>query len=66
MQRMKRRQGKLSQDQLTVLESLDFSWGLHAGWDERYRQLIAFRDEYGHVNVPQKFENNNNEDGTYL
>jgi hypothetical protein len=41
MQRMKMRQGKLAPDKVAVLDALDFSWGLHAGWDERYRCFPA-------------------------
>jgi hypothetical protein len=35
-QRMKRRSGRLSSGQLTQLDNIGFSWGLHAEWESRY------------------------------
>jgi hypothetical protein len=49
MQRMKMRQGKLAPDKVAVLDALDFSWGLHAGWDERYRCFPASLDRVHHT-----------------
>ena len=33
---MKRRSGRLSPRQMQQLETLGFSWGLHAEWEARY------------------------------
>jgi hypothetical protein len=38
-QRMKRRSGRLSAGQLTQLDTIGFSWGLHAEWESRYEVL---------------------------
>lgn len=58
MQRMKRRSGRLSERQMQQLDTIGFSWGLHAEWESRYQELLTFEREHGHCNVPQKYSNN--------
>jgi len=46
----------LSQDRIERLEEIGFQWGVD--YDEvfknRCRELIAFKEEFGHCNVPSK------------
>uniref|UniRef100_A0A7S0HPV7 Helicase-associated domain-containing protein n=1 Tax=Hanusia phi TaxID=3032 RepID=A0A7S0HPV7_9CRYP len=58
MQRMKRRAGKLTQDQIRELDSLGFRWGIHTDWELRFQELLDFRNQHGHCNVPQKYKSN--------
>jgi superfamily II DNA or RNA helicase len=46
--------GKLSQERIVKLESLGFVWDPFAvAWEQRCRELRAFRAKHGHSNVPQ-------------
>ncbi|EKX48482.1 hypothetical protein GUITHDRAFT_105629 [Guillardia theta CCMP2712] len=58
MQRMKRRAGKLTQDQIDELDALGFRWGIHTDWELRFQELLSFRHQHGHCNVPQKYKDN--------
>jgi superfamily II DNA or RNA helicase len=46
--------GKLSQERIAKLESLGFVWDPFAvAWEQKCRELRAFRAKHGHSNVPQ-------------
>ena len=60
-QRAKRKRGKLSEGRVKKLEGLGFSWGTTrstrpnlAPWEERLGELVQYKAEHGHCNVPQK------------
>ena len=49
----------LSKDRIERLEQIGFLWhvsGCGGVFERRCRQLLAFRDEFGHCNVPQKYK----------
>lgn len=57
--------GKLSQERVTALEALGFSWAspsmpedVLTDFDERCVELVAYRDEFGDAQVPKKFQKN--------
>ena len=57
-QRKLYKQGKLDDECTHLLESLDFSWDTYTtAWEDRFLELKAYREEYGHCNVPQRSKN---------
>jgi len=49
----------LSQRRVERLEEIGFQWkGRNGAFEKRCRDLIAFKEEYGDCNVPQKYANN--------
>jgi len=55
-QRANRKQGILSEERVRRLEELGFVWGLlgaqvHLTWSDRFEQLKAFKERFGHCNV---------------
>ena len=57
-QRQVRNKGKLSEDRIRKLDNIGFSWGktLQAAWQDRYKELIAYKAERGHCNVSDSEE----------
>lgn len=60
-QRSRNKAGKLSPKRKLLLDSIGFDWGYTIDldgikpkdlWQTRYRQLVAFKKDYGHLNVP--------------
>jgi len=48
----------LSQDRIERLEEIDFQWqgaDYDEAFEKRCRELIAFKEDFGHCNVPQKY-----------
>jgi hypothetical protein len=41
------------------LENAGFEWNLFKTFDERFKDLMAFKAEFGHCNVPCKRSSNN-------
>lgn len=53
LQRQEHRRGKLNRDRTGRLNKLGFVWNtLEAQWDERYQELIDYKNEQGNCNVP--------------
>ncbi|WP_288225567.1 DEAD/DEAH box helicase, partial [uncultured Prochlorococcus sp.] len=49
-QRQRRRKGKLSQDRIDLLDSLDFIWDKYdADWQKNFLELKEFKKEHGHA-----------------
>jgi hypothetical protein len=49
----------LTAEREAALRALDFVWDSHAAsWEERYQELIQFKQEHGHANVPKHFPSN--------
>ena len=47
------KKGKSSQERLDLLESIGFSWEpIDETWMSRFDELVRFKDETGHCNVP--------------
>jgi len=44
---------KLTEENIRQLEDADFKWSLST-FDERYAELMKFKEKFGHCNVPQK------------
>jgi hypothetical protein len=52
--RQYRKQGKLTPEQIAQLDAIGFCWNtLAAAWDEKYAELVAYKEVHGHCNVPQ-------------
>jgi len=53
---------KLSEEKIALLESIDFKWRLFERkfdsnvWMVMYRRLLAYKEKYKNIRVPQKFE----------
>jgi len=48
----------LSQDRIERLEEIGFQWKINITFEKRYRELIAFKEEFRHCNVPVKYSGN--------
>jgi superfamily II DNA or RNA helicase len=58
-QREYRRQDTLCEERLQRLSELGFVWDtLETTWEEKFKQLKAFKETYGHCNVPQGWSEN--------
>ena len=56
-QRTEYKRGKLSQERIQLLEEIGFTFDLYEyKWDDRLRELIAFKKQYGHMVVPGERE----------
>lgn len=54
-QRMARNRGKLDPDHERRLTEIGFNWDpVGNRWDEMFAALVAFKNEHGHTNVPQR------------
>jgi len=48
--------GLLSQDKIDKLNKLGFIWDVYAyQWDETYRELLHYKEEHNHTNVPMSY-----------
>ena len=59
-QRQDFKHGKISPERVAKLNEIGFVWGIRdkCGWMPRYRDLIEYRNEFGHCNVPQQYKGN--------
>lgn len=57
-QRRWRALGKISQDRVALLEKIGFEWSLGGTWDDRFAELCAFKERFGHTRVKAKWEEN--------
>jgi hypothetical protein len=61
-QREAYRAGMLSPQRQQRLEQIGFPWEAPGQydelWEQRFRQLLAFKEQFGHCNVPAKWKNN--------
>jgi hypothetical protein len=49
----------LTDEREATLENLGFIWDSHgAAWEERWNELLAFRDQFGHCHVPAYYPDN--------
>jgi hypothetical protein len=54
-QRMAYNRGQLDAERTRRLDELGFDWDPNSThWEKYYRQLMEFKKEYGHTNVPQR------------
>jgi len=60
-QRHRRKNGRLSAEQIQRLEKQGFLWSpCDCAWDRMFRALVAFRKKNGHCNVPSHWRENVN------
>ena len=48
----------LNQEKINALAAIDFTWAKQKGsalWDAKFRDLLRYRAETGHSNVPTKY-----------
>jgi hypothetical protein len=60
-QRQFKKQGKLQPERIKLLEENGFKWEVTTGeksWDERFADLLTFKEVHGHCDVPGKYPNN--------
>jgi hypothetical protein len=55
----KTRRNKLSKADMKRLENAGFEWNLHKTFDQRFKDLMAFKAKFGHCNVPLTRSSNN-------
>ena len=50
---------RLTTERIKILNDVGFYWGVrNTPWEERYKQLEAFKLHFGHCNVPQQWKEN--------
>jgi len=58
-QRNRKKKGKLEPERVRRLEALGLVWDLRATlWEEKFAELVQFKEEHGHCNVPQRCPEN--------
>jgi Helicase associated domain len=58
-QRNTYKRGLLNQERISRLEQLGLTWNvINDTWESLYRELVAFKNDIGHCNVPQFFPTN--------
>ncbi len=58
-QRNSYKNGLLTQERISRLERLGFTWdAINDTWESLYRELVTFKNDRGHCNVPQFFPTN--------
>ncbi len=58
-QRAANNRGELSPDRFALLDRVGFSWGPRIGtWDQRFRELCAFKERFGNTRIPVKWKEN--------
>lgn len=50
--------GRLTDDRIRRLESLGFVWSLRDDWQKHYEELIEYKKEHSHCNVPARYSKN--------
>ena len=50
---------KLSEPDIKLLENASFEWNIYKKFDERFKDLMAFKAEFGHCNVTRSQSNIN-------
>jgi len=63
MQKGMKTNSNLSQGRIERLEEIGFQWQVLTDYakktfEKRFCELVAFKEEFGHCNVPHKFANN--------
>jgi len=50
----------LTRDRILLLNKIGFEWGKNRFylWDVRYKELVSYKNEFGHTRVPTKFTKN--------
>jgi hypothetical protein len=51
----------ISEDRIEALERLGFEWAKRKGdhsWNTKYKELCEYFENYGHADVPTKFDDN--------
>jgi ankyrin repeat protein len=56
-QRQKYKKEELIPEQIRMLEELGFTWSLRerGSWDDRFEELVEFKQRYGHFDVPADY-----------
>jgi uncharacterized protein YrrD len=57
-QRVFKKKGRLSADRISQLNALGFVWNtLEQTWEERFRELVAYKKKHGNCLVPSSWKN---------
>lgn len=55
--RMKRKRNQLSDEKIDLLNQINFDWDpTKSTWDVRYRNLLNFKERFGHTHVPKEYD----------
>lgn len=50
--------GRLTDDRIRRLEGIGFIWSLRDDWQKHYDELIEYKKDLGHCNVPARYQKN--------
>ena len=58
-QRQQRKKTALSDEQISLLDKLSFTWRQREreSWEDRLAEVVAFKEEYGHCDIPLTLKN---------
>ena len=54
--RKAKKHGTLTKERVRRFDDLGFCWVLEYSWDQRIKDLKAFKKKYGHCNVPSRYQ----------
>lgn len=53
--RTENRESQITEDRIIALDAIGFSWSLYNKWDDKYEELLRYKEEHGHTNVPKSY-----------
>lgn len=54
----KQKSSSMTTKRISLLESVGFVWNVDVPWNERFKELVQFKERFGHCSVPRDFQIN--------
>ena len=54
----KQKSSRMTPERIRLLESIGFAWNVDIPWNERFKELIEFKEHFGHCSVPRAYSEN--------
>lgn len=46
---------QMTESRIRLLNSIDFQWSLYNKWDDKFDELLKYKEQHGHANVPKNY-----------
>lgn len=53
--RTENRESQITEERINALNAIGFSWSLYNKWDDKYEELLRYKEKHGHTNVPKSY-----------